>query len=573
MREVCVFLSPSLFAVNGHMVAGLRKNGIRVESFDVRDDDYQQAIAAHHALLSKEAGHKVTPRPFLCIAFEDSRAGVNAARNAGMCVIGIASNRIELDRLKSNGANAAAMSAAEILESFGVRNYYQVQYLPFVIHLHQLEEKKRGYPVSLLDGLRGRFVNHQGMESDPDSLHESPDELVELNEHAHRIIPREVLGIKPGSLADVYMNNVGWPQDDQVCSSWHLDSKDLECDIIRMFALLYGWNAEDTRGFVTSGGTEGNFSGLWWQRDYLKDLSCGEPPILLASNQTHYSVGKAAQQLGIEARAIATARTGEVDVDHLASVLDEIERDEPNRPILMNVTIGTTQTGALDDLPGVHSLLVDKVQGRGGNFSIHVDAALMGAVIPIIKPFGDVDILRDCNVKTIAISGHKFFGSVCICGVVLTTASFLAECFEQRDVSVRYLTGLHDMTPSGSRSGFNVLSFHNTLCGLYMHTNARRLKQIVAQCYRNANYFVECMTNLVGRELVIHPQNSLTICFPRPSSDIMARYSLMPVTMPSDHDKKILYAGVCILINVDRDRIDKFLAEFAVDYARNEEAI
>jgi hypothetical protein len=53
----------------------------------------------------------------------------------------------------------------------------------------------------------------------------------------------------------------------------------------------------------------------------------------------------------------------------------------------------------------------------------------------------------------------------------------------------------------------------------------------------------------------------------------MARYSLMPVTMPSDHDKKILYAGVCILINVDRDRIDKFLAEFAVDYARNEEAI
>jgi histidine decarboxylase len=197
----------------------------------------------------------------------------------------------------------------------------------------------------------------------------------------------------------------------------------------------------------------------------------------------------------------------------------------------------------------------------------------MGAVIPIIKPFGDADILRDHDVKTIDITGHKFFGSICICGVLLTTASFLAECFEQRDVSVRYLTGLHDMTPSGSRSGFNVLSFHNTLCGLYMHTNARRLKQIVAQCYRNANYFVECMTNLVGRELVIHPQNSLTICFPRPSSDIMARYSLMPVTMPSDHDKKILYAGVCILINVDRDRIDKFLAEFAVDYANNEEAI
>jgi hypothetical protein len=53
----------------------------------------------------------------------------------------------------------------------------------------------------------------------------------------------------------------------------------------------------------------------------------------------------------------------------------------------------------------------------------------MGAVIPIIKPFGDADILRDHDVKTIAISGHKLFGSVCISVIVLTTASFLAECF------------------------------------------------------------------------------------------------------------------------------------------------
>lgn len=566
-----MFLSPSLFAANGHMVVGLRKNGIRVECFDIRDDNYQRAIATHHALLSQETGHTITPRPFLCIAFEDSRAGVNAAQNAGMCVIGIASNRIEFDRLKSQGAHAAAMSVAEILESFGVRNYYQVQYLPFVIHLRQLEEQKRGYPVSLLDSLRGRFVHH-GKETDPDSLHESPDDLVELDEHAHRIIPREVLGISPGSLADVYINNVGWPNDDQIDSSWHMDSKDLECDIIRMFAQLYDCNVEEIRGFVTSGGTEGNFSGLWWQRDYLKDLSGQEPPILVASNQMHYSVGKAAQQLGIEVRAIAATRTGEIDIDDLARTLDKIEREEPRRPILMNITIGTTQTGALDDLPRVHSLLVDKVRNRGGNFSIHVDAALMGAVIPIIKPFGDGDMFRDYDVKTIAISGHKFFGSVCICGVVLTTAPFLDACFKGKDVSVRYLTGLHDMTPSGSRSGFNVLSFHNTLCGLYMHTNARRLKQIVAQCYRNVDYFVETMTALVGSDFVIHPQNSLTICFPRPSSDIMTRYSLMPVSIISAHEEKVVYAGVCILINVDRDRIDKFIAEYAVDYAKNRKA-
>jgi len=359
----------------------------------------------------------------------------------------------------------------------------------------------------------------------------------------------------------------GRPQDDHAASTWNLNSKDLECDIIRMFAKLYGISTDVMRGFVTSGGTEGNFSGLWWQRDYLKDLSDGYPPILLASEQTHYSIGKAAQQLDIEARSVAALRTGEIDVEDLACKLDDLERDEPDRPVLMNVTVGTTQTGALDDLPSVYRLLVEKVQSRGGHFSIHMDAALMGAVIPIEMPFGEnVDYFRDYNVKTIAISGHKFFGSVCICGILLTTASFLSACFERRNVSVRYLTGLHDMTPSGSRSGFNVFSFHNTLCGLYMHTDANRLKQIVAQCYRNVDYFMDGITKLVGKDLVIHPNHSLTVCFPRPSDELMKKYSLMPVSMPNFDDENVEYAGVCILVNVDPNRIDKFLSEYAHDW-------
>jgi hypothetical protein len=42
------------------------------------------------------------------------------------------------------------------------------------------------------------------------------------------------------------------------------------------------------QGFVTSGGTEGNFSGLWWNRDFVQNG--GHSPILLTSNQTRYSV-------------------------------------------------------------------------------------------------------------------------------------------------------------------------------------------------------------------------------------------------------------------------------------------
>lgn len=550
MIEVCVFLCPSLYSNNARMIEGLTKNGIAIRSLNVRKDNYKQAVELHAERVNKANNFEATEikcHPRLCLAFEESRRGIRAAKDAGMCAIGIASNRIELERLRSEGAHAVALSVADLLEDFHVRNYYQVQYLPYAIHLRCLAENKVGYPVSLLDSLSGRFLKKNG---DGDSF--------ELDPHAQRIIPREILGITPGSLADIYINNVGWPEDK--IDSFFLETHELEIDIVRMFGKLYGYETGFMRGFVTSGGTEGNFAGLWWNRDFLQ--SEGQLPILITSNQTHYSISKAAQQLAIEGRLVGTLPNGEIDCDDLIRILDDLAREHPKRPVLMNVNAGTTQTGAIDDLPRIHKLLEEKVKARGTPFAIHMDAALLGACLPIVNPFGEVDFFRELGVTSMAISGHKFFGSVCICGVCLTTAPFLDKCFQNRNVGVGYLTGLHDCTPSGSRSGFATLSLHNTLCGLYMHTDAHRLRMLVRQCYRNAEYFVRNITGIVGVDAVVRPKHSLNVCFPRPSEKLMIRYQLMPVTLP--HFAKPL-AGVCILANIDRNKIDRFLAAYNRD--------
>jgi len=551
MREVCCFLCPTLYSDNARMIEGLLKNGIAVSCLNARKDSYVRAIEEHAARVSKantdQSAKEYQPR--LCLAFEDSRRGVRAAIDAGMCAIGIASNRIELERLRSEGAHAAALSIADLLEDFHVRNYYQIQYLPYAIQLKCLAESKVGYPVSLLDTLSGRFLKH-----------DEDGDLLQLDRSGPRIIPREILGITPDSLADVYINNIGWPQDK--IDSFFLDTHELEMDIIRMLGRFYGYESGYLRGFVTNGGTEGNFSGLWWNRDFLQSAAGGHLPILLTSNQTHYSISKAAQQLAIEGRLIETYPDGAMDCEDLSRVLDEIAQNKPNFPVLMNVNAGTTQTGAIDNLPRIHELLVEKVEKRGVHFTIHMDAALLGACLPIVNPFGKVDYFRDLGVTTMALSGHKFFGSVCICGVCLSTASFLDACFQNRSVGVGYLTGLHDLTPSGSRSGFATLTLHNTLCGLYMHTNAHRLRLIVKQCYRNADYFVQHIASIVGVDAVVRPQFSLNVCFPRPSEKLMIRYQLMPVNIP--HISEPL-AGVCILANVDRHKIDRFLGDFTRD--------
>ena len=614
MREVAVFIAPCLYDSNKSFVSGLQKNEISVTRFDVYADKkegnpYLDAVKKHNKIVaeSPEGGFSqfngcsnhdaIEDYNFLCIAIEDSRRGVTMAHNSGMCVIGIGSNEIELNRLMSQGAHAVAKSVSDVLHIFKIHNYYQVQYLPYAIYLRDIVNRKVGYPVSLLDTLRGRFMIVPP-ETDDDGIADIDQELddlsisldqserkVELNNGANRIIPREVLGIEPGSLADVYINNVGWPQDK--INNIHFNSRGLEMDCIRMFAKLYEISYDEMRGFLTSGGTEGNFCGLWWQRDYLKRKSGGHDPIILTSNLSHYSVSKACQQLCIEGRLISTLPEGSMNCEELERILISISDFEPERPILMQVNIGTTMTGAIgkllkscisiclftkfpnvitsvDDLPTIHSLLLKHVSKRGGIFTVHMDAALTGAILPIIKPFGDnINYFRDFNVKTIAISGHKFFGSVCICGVLLACSDFLEECFNQQEVGVKYLTGLHDITPSGSRSGFNVLSFHNTLCGLYCHTDARRLKDIVAHCIRNTDYFVERMSELVGEEKMIHPLFSLQVCFPRPSEKMMQKYSLMPVTMPDRDD--VAFAGVCILVNVDKTRINEFMVDYKKD--------
>jgi histidine decarboxylase len=562
MREVCVFLSPSLYRTSTAFIDGLTKNRIAVIQLDAQVNDYQKAVEGHFQRVwsssKKYQSQKTTPQPRLCIAMEDSPSGIRKALATGMCAIGIHNDAIQRQKLQACGAHASACSIQQLLLHFHVDRYYQMQYLPYAIHLKRLAESKTGYPVSLLDTLSGHF--HKGIKVDENNSNTvTASDTFTLDDDGPRVIPRQILGIRPDSLADVYINNIGWPQDK--IGTFFLDTHELEMDIIRMFGRFFECPDGLLRGYVTTGGTEGNFSGLWWNRDYLRQAT-GQEPLLLASNQSHYSIGKASQQLSIQGKLISTGHYGDIDCGDLAHVLDQIASSQPECPILMVVTLGTTQTGAMDDLPRIYDLLLEKVQRRGQSFAIHVDAALMGACLPIRKPFGDVNLFQDFGVNTMAISGHKFFGSVTICGLCLAKSSLFDSCYRSRNVGVGYLTGLHDMTSSGSRSGFVTISLHNTLCALYMHTDCRRLRLLVLQCYKNVEYFYREVVDIVGTERVLHPPHSLTVCFPRPSPSLMSRYLLMPVTLPPGHSIKEAMAGVCVLVNVDRSKMDRFLDEY-----------
>jgi glutamate/tyrosine decarboxylase-like PLP-dependent enzyme len=71
---------------------------------------------------------------------------------------------------------------------------------------------------------------------------------------------------------------------------------------------------------------------------------------------------------------------------------------------------------------------------------VHLDAALYGPTLPILRQFGEKsDNLMSCGVDTLAISLWKFLGVQVPCGVALSTRAFTTEAFERIDAYKDYV--------------------------------------------------------------------------------------------------------------------------------------
>ena len=105
--------------------------------------------------------------------------------------------------------------------------------------------------------------------------------------------------------------------------------------------------------------------------------SCHLPAgVLYASKETHYSVFKAGKMYRMQTEAVDTLPTGEIDYEHLRNRL----RANNDKPAIINVNIGTTVKGAVDDLDRVLEVLTDEGFDED-RFYIHCDGALFGLMV------------------------------------------------------------------------------------------------------------------------------------------------------------------------------------------------
>jgi histidine decarboxylase len=153
------------------------------------------------------------------------------------------------------------------------------------------------------------------------------------------------------------INNLGDPFN---ASNYGVHSRKFELEILNFFSKL--WKINDYWGYVTNSGTEGNLQGILIARENFPN------GILYASSESHYSIFKASHLYKIKTKIIPTSWDGCIRLDLLK---DEIIKNL-DKEVIINVNIGTTVKGAIDNLDGIINILKQLNINRN-RFYIHCD--------------------------------------------------------------------------------------------------------------------------------------------------------------------------------------------------------
>ena len=151
---------------------------------------------------------------------------------------------------------------------------------------------------------------------------------------------------------------------------------EIELQLVRWLADLFGL-PPDAGGMLVSGGSLANLTALKLARDRASpgvrvDGTAGGPALALyASAESHFSVGRAADVLGLGEGSVRTVPVGD-GLQMRVDALEELVASDLAAgivPAAIVATAGTTGTGAIDPLDEV----ADVAERHGAWF--HVDAA------------------------------------------------------------------------------------------------------------------------------------------------------------------------------------------------------
>jgi histidine decarboxylase len=338
-----------------------------------------------------------------------------------------------------------------------------------------------GRPVSGLQ--RDRLIVRDGRMSDTEiNMHLSTllDHLKERTKH-HLGYPYN-LSFRSDNLVPFLQYSVNNLGDPFVASNYGVHSRDFEIAVLDFFANIYQIPRDQYWGYCTCSGTEGNLLGVLYGREKFMPK---RDAVLYCSRDTHYSVPKAAAMYRMDLELIDSDETGEM----IYADLEKKMLKHMDRPMLINVNVGTTVKGASDTVDEIIALL-KKLNIPREKYYIHVDGALSGVILPFVSSrCENKRISFDKPIDSVSVSGHKMLGTPMPSGIVITRL----EHSKRWASDVEYLNST-DTTIMGSRNGQAAIAMWVAL----QRKGIDGLRADVVQCLDNAKYLKELLDKSVS---------------------------------------------------------------------------
>lgn len=326
-------------------------------------------------------------------------------------------------------------------------------------------------------------------------------------------------------------------------------TQDIEREVIELLSVdILHATTDSCDGYIAAGGTEANIQAAWIYRNYfMRNGAMPSQIALLGSADTHYSIAKASNLLGIAMYlANVDEDTRAVDAAHLDKVLDKAKEDGIMHFVVIS-NMATTMFGSVDD----PHLYVTALVKHGLDFKLHLDGAFGGFIYPISDPGSGIDF-RNPHVSSITLDAHKMLQAPYGTGVFLARKGLMEYVYTKE---ASYVNGM-DITLSGSRSGTNAIAVWMILMTYGPYGWLEKINKLLFRTDRCCIALDE-----LGISYYRHPKmNIITIKAYQLSAELATRYGLVPDSHHAPEWYKIV-----VMDHVELEHLLAFVADLEAE--------
>ena len=322
----------------------------------------------------------------------------------------------------------------------------------------------------------------------------------------------------------------------------------IEADLIRICAeeILCGSHNEQD-GYVASGGTEANIEAFWIYRNYfLRSYGCHLNQIaLLYSEDSHYSIAKAANLLQVQSIVIAVHQeTREIHWHDFEKKI-QMALAMGIKYFIVNVNLSTTMFGSVDPI----DLMTTYLNQNDLIYKLHVDAAFGGFIFPFVSPDSSYSF-KNPNITSFSLDAHKMLQTPYGTGIFLIRKEFMQYVCTHE---ATYVPG-KDYTLCGSRSGANAIAIW-----MVLHKYGSEGWKLKMQALADLTSNFCSQLDQMGIDYFRNPGlNIVAIKAGFISAQLAKKYHLVP----NEHSENIQWFKLVMMPHISLDNLSIFLAEW-----------